>query len=494
MGYKHGNDRHQMTLLPITPDDYVDAENPVRIIDAFVDSQDLKELGFTKAEPAETGRPAYSPQDMLKLYIYGYFNRVRSSRRLETETKRNLEVIWLMNGLSPDHKTIARFRKDNAVALKNTFRAFVRLCDKLKLYGKELLSVDGSKFSASNSKERNFTKNKLKDRIRRIDEKLYEYFAEMDDLDETENEAVKPAAKISEITTVLTERKEKYEALLQEITDKGETQVSLTDSDSRLMNTANHNSKVAYNIQTAVDSKNGMIAGFKATNISVDKGQLFSTVQEAEWNLDVDEIEAIADKGYDSPTDIMNCIKNGIKANVSMDAEFFDMCIEDEKIAESVYPEGYENGRCVYLKERNIVICPMGQILYPSSYSESKHAGIYRNREVCKRCAHKCTKQTEKCHEVSMYRKYFSKEYKDKNVKIRPYRYKPDKKLLKLRKSLSEHPFGVVKRCLGADYFLCRGFEMITAETALAFMVFNLKRAISILGVSKMIKAIAALG
>lgn len=493
MRYIQGEDRYQTTMLPNVMDDYIDKDNPTRVIDAFVDTLNMAELGFAKTSPSHTGRPSYAPQDMLKLYIYGYFNRVRSSRSLETETKRNLEVMWLINGLSPDHKTIARFRKENAVALKNTFRAFVRICDKLNLYGKELLSIDGSKFAASNSKERNFTKNKLKDRIKRIDERLDEYFSHMDEQDETEDDAKQPDSKVSEITAALYERKEKYQGLLKDIEDKGETQVSLTDSDSRLMNTANHNSKVAYNIQTAVDSKNGMIAEFKPTNISVDRGQLQSVVQDAKDTLKVNEIEVIADKGYDSPSDIMNCANNGIKANVCMDADFFDMCAEDSKLKESIFPEKHENGRCVYLQGRNIVVCPMGKILYPHSYREKNHCTLFYNRKACLICPCKCTKSEFKMHEVSMKRKYYSKEFNDKNLKVKQIRYMPDKELLKRRKCLSEHPFGVVKRCMGADYFLCRGFEMITAEISLAFMVFNLKRAISLLGVKNLINAITAL-
>ena len=210
-----GENRNQINLLPSSIDEYIDEDNPTRVIDAYVESLDLQALGFEKAAPNETGRPMYSPKDMLKLYVYGYMNRVRSSRRLEAETKRNLEVIWLMNNLIPDHKTIARFRQNNPKALKNVFRDFVALCNKLDLFGKELIAIDGSKFKAWNTKDRNFTKDKLQDRLKRIDDKIAEYLNILNDNDALENEASNlSASDIRNIISNLQNRKDDYSLYL----------------------------------------------------------------------------------------------------------------------------------------------------------------------------------------------------------------------------------------------------------------------------------------
>ena len=204
-----GEDRGQSSLLPDCLDDYIGEENTARVIDAYVESLDMSQLGFEKSVPNETGRPMYAPKDLLKLYIYGYMNRVRSSRNLERESHRNLEVIWLLKKLTPDHKTIARFRQQNPKALKNMFRDFVRLCSGLGLYGKELIAVGGSKFKAWNTKDRNFTKGKITDRIHRIDKKIEQYMTELDEQDKAEsNDMEEPrAAKVQEILQQLTERK-----------------------------------------------------------------------------------------------------------------------------------------------------------------------------------------------------------------------------------------------------------------------------------------------
>ena len=226
-------------------------------------------------EPCDTGRPPYDPRDLLKLYVYGYMNRVRSSRRLETESKRNLEVIWLLRRLSPDHKTIARFRHDNPRALKNVFRDFVRLCAREDLYGRELIAIDGSKFKAVNSKDRNFTREKLAERIRRIDERIEGYLRELDSGDSKESACGggKSAQEIKGIISGLTERKQRYQGYKEELERTGETQKSLTDPDSRLM-LSNGKMDVCYNVQTAVDAKNKMIAEFEATNNANDSNQI----------------------------------------------------------------------------------------------------------------------------------------------------------------------------------------------------------------------------
>lgn len=492
MDYIQGESRNQYTMLPNVMDDYITEDNTVRIIDAFVDSLDIKKLGFNKSEHCETGRPPYAPQDLLKLYIYGYFNHIRSSRRLEAESKRNIETIWLLKKLSPDHKTISRFRSENKTALKKVFRSFVKLCDKLGLYGKELISIDGSKFSAVNSKERNFNDKKLEERIARIDEKISKYLSELDENDcaeKTEAVTVKSAEEITKIISELKERKETYENMRNIIKETGETQVSLTDPDSRRMNTFHGNAVVAYNVQTAVDDKNKLIADFNVTNNPNDRGTLHDLASECKSELEIDgNLNVVADNGFDSPSDIMNCMKDNITANVSMDADGFDTCIETSEDVPK--PTEYTNGRCIYIKERNIVVCPMGEILKPGTYSDKKRCAIFYNGKVCSKCKQPCSNSKRKQQEVFMPKNEFKKEFNADGLKLKQIHYKPDKVLLKKRKTLSEHPFGFVKRCMGMDYLLTKGFNKVESEFSLAFMVFNLKRAINLLGIKKLIYAI----
>lgn len=276
MEFIQGLGRGQMVLFPDSLDDYVSEANLVRVFDAYVDSLDMKAIGFSKAEPNEIGRPMYAPQDILKLYIYGYMNRLRSSHHLETESHRNVELMWLLKKLMPDHKTIARFRHDNSTSLKNVFRDFVKLCMKLGLYGKELVAIDGSKFRAVNSKDNNFNEEKLKALISRIDANLEKYLGELDRNDVSDPEASAfPSSKFKEIVAELEKRRSKYQALADELKESGETQKSIIDCDSRRM-MSNGKPEVCYNVQTAVDDKHCLIADFDVTNEANDKKQLYS--------------------------------------------------------------------------------------------------------------------------------------------------------------------------------------------------------------------------
>ena len=487
MRYIQGENRNQPTLLPPLLDDYIADDNPTRVIDAFVDGLDLSEMGFTKTGAEETGRPPYSPYDLLKLYIYGYFNKVRSSRKLEKETHRNVEVMWLLNNLKPDHKTISRFRKDNLSSIKKVFDSFVKLCLKMNLYSRQLISIDGSQFAAVNSKERNYSVGKLQDRIKRINGHIEKYLTQIDSID-IDDDTISENKNIAEIVTALRTRKQKYEDILETLNETEETQISLTDPDSRLMARLNSH-KMAYNVQTAVDGANAMIVDFEVVN-TTDRGRLHSLATKCKDVFEVDGITSLADKGYISATDIANCIANGINANVCMDEDSFHFCIETDEPHEK--PSSHTNGKIIYLKGRNICVCPMGEILYPKNYRASRRIARFYNTKACANCTNKCTKARFAMGEISMKKSEFIKEYDDTKLNLKQINYVPDKQLLKRRKSLSEHPFGVVKRCLGADYFLLKRFAGATAETAFAFLAFNLKRAINILGAKKIIEAIQA--
>jgi len=487
MTHIKGANRDQIILLPESIDEYVTEDNSVRVIDVYIDSLNLKSLNFTKAEVNETGRPPYSPQDMLKLYVYGYMNRIRSSRRLETETKRNLEVIWLLKKLSPDHKTISRFRHDNAAALKNVFRDFVKMCVRLNLYGRELAAIDGSKFKAVNSIDRNFSIKELEERIKRLNKRIDEYLKQLDETDSIDeiNEKEKTADEVKQIIKKLATRKNTYESYLEELETTEETQKSLTDPDARLMKNVK-GFDVSYNVQTSVDSKNKLIAEFNVTNEGNDMKQLYEMASATAEILDAPNIAATADTGYNNTSEIAKCIENGITPQVI--GSEGDICIPcEEHEAETI--ESYEDGKIVYIKERNVAICPMGKILFPKHYKNFDRAAIYYNFTACINCKHKCTKTKYRQFAVRMKKSDFNKEYNIDNLFIRKIHINPDSKITDLRKELVEHPFGTIKKSMDAGYLLTRGLKYVTGEFSLVFLAYNLKRVINIMGTKKLIDA-----
>jgi transposase len=316
MAHIFGFERSQLLLLPESVDDYVGADNPVRFIDAFVDQLDLAAAGFIRVAPKATGRPGYAPGDLLKLYIYGYLNRVRSSRRLDTECHRNIEVIWLLRSLKPDFKTIADFRSDNRAAFKKVFRDFVILCRRLDLFGRELLAVDGTRIKAVNNKDRNFTTGSLQKFIEAADKKLEDYLKRLDAGDAEECATSGSRVKnLAEKIEALKKKRGEYAANLTALEKSGESQISLTDPDSRAM-AAYTKVGVGYNVQIAVDAKNKMIVEQAVTNDVLDMGLLQQTAEPARQILDVETIDVVADKGYFKSEDIAACEKAGLTPHV----------------------------------------------------------------------------------------------------------------------------------------------------------------------------------
>ena len=447
MAYIKGSDRRQRVLFPDCIDEYVEADAPVRLFDAFIDRLKMDELGFIRSTPAETGTPGYDPRDLLKLYIYGYFYQVRSSRKLARECKCNVEVMWLLSKLSPDFRTISDFRKDNKEAITKVYKEFNKFCMGLKLFSKSYISIDGSKFKAVNAKDNNFTLSKLDDRIKRLDEHISIY---MEELDAYDHEEVRKLSKdeIQRKLDVCKERKERYEGYRNQLEESGESQISLTDPDSRLMK-ANEGFCVGYNVQTAVDAESHMIAVFQVTNNPTDHGQITSVASEVKADYDVPVLETTADKGYESPEDHAEALASGIVPNViqrdggdteqvqfnyneapiteeqkaSTKAEDLKACLEA-----GVIPDAYEGiltdvqitevkelttdvadsavlkmtpeqmrakaleGYFVRDAERNLVYCPQGEILRQKSI---KRNGMIRycNKLACKKCKCKCTAQ-----------------------------------------------------------------------------------------------------
>jgi transposase len=483
MDYIAGRNRHQQNLLPDCIEDYINEDNPVRVIDAYVEGLDMKALGFARSSPNVTGRPMYSPNDLLKLYLYGYLNRIRSSRRLEAETTRNLEVIWLINQLHPDHKTIARFRHDNPKALKKAFREFSRLCLKLDLYGRELLGIDGSKFRSVNSMDRGFNDAKLKDRISRIEARLEEYTKKMDELDKEEEATASEHSveEIKAIVTDLTQRKSKYEGYLKKMKETGEKQVCETDPESRLMK-SHGRIEPNYNVQTAVDSKNKLIVDFEVTNYPIDKNKLHMLTKRSVEILEVEHLTVTADTGYDSATDIGKCVMAGFEPHVA--GVDITVCLPSDEPAEEITEQ--VKGRCIYLADRNIALCPMGHVMYPSNYRDSTRKGIFQNFKACGKCTCRCTDGKYKEYAIVMPKEEFRTTYNDGNLFIKQVRITPDRELVKKRKELVEHPFGTIKQAMATRYCLTKGLKNVSGEFSLTFLAYNLKRVINILGVKKL--------
>lgn len=474
MGYKTGCNRNQSTMLPDTVEQYIDDNNATRAIDAFVDSLDMLELGFKYAKVKSTGRPPYDPADMLKLYLYGYLNNIRSSRRLEKEARRNIELIWLLRKLTPDYRTIADFRKDNAISIRNVFKEFTLLCKKLNLFGGELVAIDGTKFHAVNSMKKNFTKGKLEDYINRIDNKISAYMEEINGNDEIEEDSNKlTSEELAEKIKILTDRKKKYEGLKEEMLQNSTTQVSLTDPDSRLMQN-NKRNDVCYNTQVTVDSQNKLIIDFEVTNDVADIEQLEPMAKRAKDILDSEELEVLADKGYYNSKQIKECVDNDIVPYIP----------KPTQVRKGQDPK-FSHDKFQYDADKDIFICPAGkELIYISKLKErGKTVKKYRCND-CDKCENKskCTTQ-KKGRTVNRWEHQSVIDEMEERIKAAPDKYKQ-------RMMMVEHPFGTIKRAFGFRYLLLKGFDKVRAEVGLTMLSYNFLRVINIMGTEKLIKAI----
>ena len=480
MGYIKGEERGQTILLPESIDDYVHEDNPVRIIDAFVEQLDVLELAFERSTSPTFGRPPYNPKVLLKLYLYGYLNRVRSSRRLEQEAARNLEVIWLLQKLKPDYKTIADFRKNNKLALKKVFRQFVRLCDEWGLYGKELVAIDGTKMRACNSKKNNYSAKKLERHIRYIDEKIETYMKELETTDNAETQERKLSVQeVQQRIQELRNRKQTYQAYQETIDKKGCSEVSTTDPDARLMSNNNNTVDVGYNVQTTVDAKHKLVADFKVTTQANDLGELANMALRAQVVLEKKELEVVADKGYYKVDDLKTCVKNHITPYVAK--QTYSNGTGDKEF----YPDKFH-----YDAEKNIYRCPRGIELYFTKKRTSKEKGVigyeYRNYAACSSCPVKerCTRSAKG---RSIFR-HIDQDFLDTiNLKT-----EKNKDKYRLRQMIIEHIFGTIKRGWGAYYFLTKRKRSVTGELSLSFLSYNLRRVISILGTKEVLAKLTA--
>jgi len=471
-----GHNRSQALLLPESVDDYVGPENPVRFIDAFVEGLDLAAAGFVRVAPQVTGRPGYAPKDLLKLYVYGYLNRVRSSRRLEAETHRNIEVIWLLRHLKPDFKTIADFRRDNRKAFRPIFRQFVLLCRQLDLFGRELLAVDGTRIKAVNNKDRNFTRASLTKFIEVADAKLDDYLQRLDQSDVSESGTAGSRTKnLAEKIAAIRERRTRCKAMLTELDRTGEEQISPTDPDSRAM-AAHTRVAVGYNIQVAVDAKHKLIVEQQVTNQVVDMGQLTRTAAPAKDVLGVETIAVVADKGYFKIEDIEACEKAGIEPYVPRPQR-----------GPSVKAGLFRKDEFSYDAASDSFVCPAGQRLHP--YSSSFLRGLsktnYTNKPACDDCVIRSLCTNGRFRTVSRLENEAVLDRMQARLAERP-------DILDRRRETVEHPFGTIKQWMNQGAFLTRGLEKVRAEFSLTALVYNLRRVLNIVGFSKLMAAVAA--
>lgn len=583
MGYIKGENRYQITLMPDCLEAYVTADNPVRVIDAFVDQLDVAAQGF-KAEPAVEGRPGYDPRDMLKLYIYGYNNKIRSSRRLQTEAGRNLELMWLLGKIVPDFRCIADFRKDNAKAIKAVFREFVVLCNKAGLLSHETVVIDGSKFRAVNSDNNCYVKKNVEKRIEEADKRIAKYMAELDDNDESERRPEQLAVEdIGSILKYLGKRKIQLTNALAEIDKSGEKHICTTDPESRVMKTRD-GYRPSFNVQTAVEPNNHFIVSFDVTNECADWGLLEAGIAGAKDALGVETLEGIADKGFCSDDVILKCLLNGdtptVYPNKNENCRTFKLTKTDDEItpemlaakdhetlikcvAAGVLPDvlkrdditlevvrtpiaqylNTETGEVVSRRqmrtaraarepveihrvlpvqpyfERDLdadtVVCPMGQTLFYAGLKLAKGkkqpgSRRYHRIAVCMKCPNKCTLAkmrviSFKPGETRMYTRFYddclagnmTRKVNHSFVRLDTtsydgagkviLRYYPNQRKLRFRNQIVEHPYGTVKRWNDGYYLLVKGKAKASAEMALSFLGYNMKRALNILGTQRLL-------
>lgn len=476
MGYKTGVDRDQVVLFPPTLDEFVSAEHPVRVIDAFVSGLDMAALGFQRASPAEEGRPAYDPRDLLRLSIYGYLNRTRSSRRLERETHRNLEVMWLMRLLKPDHKTIAEFRRQNPEALRQASRRFTLVCKGLDLFGSELVFIDGTKIRAVNGKDRNFTEAKLAKLLKEIDKEIDEYLAALEAQDAAEEG--QPGATDPELGAklkALEDAKKEYEKYLESLKESGESQLSLTDAESRLMKIQG-DMKVCYNAQIAVDPKHHLIVVEDVTNQVSDEAQLAPMAIAAKEMLGVEALDAAADAGYHVATQVVECEANGITPYAP----------KPKTSSHNAAKGKFTKEDFTYCAKENAYRCPAGQMLRPAGKwnREGREIQYFRNREACAACPlrENCTKDKEG--------RRISRLPEEERLEAMAERLKGRPELMLQRKSTVEHPFGTMKWWDGGGFFLLKGLKKVRGEFSLMVLAYNLRRVMNLLGVKCLLEAL----
>jgi len=541
--YIEGINRNQLVLFPDSIDDYISEDNDVRFIDAFVDSLNLQQLGFLFAslDSSKKGASPYDPKVLLKIYLYCYPKKIRSSRKIAVELTRNIELMWLTGRLTPDFRTISDFRKNNSKALKNVLVSFNHLCIDLNLFSSDLVSLDGSKFKAVNSKDNNFTKDKLIDRIKHIEQSISNFLSELDSNDSNETDS--SLLSFNEKLNLWNQKKDSYSSLLNQLVQNDQSQISLTDPDSKLMK-CNGNMLVGFNVQTVVDTDTHIINDFDISSDPADNGKIFSSTINTKETLDSNVLEVLADGGYKNEKDLVECLENKVIPILPDDVykatlDFVDNditsdikkgnSVEDVKkcLHAGVVPDCYSHlnlslnienrtsfqfndsslsdqqrldkakqGYFVRSSDNKSVFCPQGYSL--SFKSSDAFEDTFIGNTFCLSCPNKCSKDVyrklvlSKSKFIQGSTKYHTQTPKCDSTpvtsKVVVLTYIPDKNKYKLRKNTSEHPFGTLKRAHDASYFLTKGLDKVCGEMALSVLGYNFKRIIKLVGMEKLLE------
>ncbi len=476
MGYKQGENRQQISLLPEAIDDYVGENSVVRFIDGFVDSLNLRALGFTRTSTAETGAPAYSAACLLKLYLYGYLHQHRSSRQLERQARVNIELIWLMEKLTPVYKTIADFRKDNGKAIGAAVGEFRSFCRELGLYGQQLVAIDGSFFKASNGQDKVLSEKRLRQEAANLEREVEKYLEEMDRLDAEESDEVElTAEELEEKIRIMKERLKEKESQRESLSESDEAYRCLSDGDARLL-CKGGGTVIGYNVQIAVDDKHHLIAGYDVTNDGNDAQQLGRMALQARDNMAVDSLEVVADSGYHTRAELKKCADAQITAYVAF---------RDTSSSKAQGRFGKQD--FVYDEAEDIYRCPAGETLKRVGQRKSS-AGLllhtYRAKS-CRECAIR-----DRCIKPETRTKQLDRWEHEQLVEENAVRLKANPAMMSRRKGLAEHPFGTFKRWSGQEHFLTRGMANVGTEMSLSVLAYNLKRAVQVKGVKALIQAL----
>ena len=477
--FVEGDDRKQFALLPECVDDYIGQDNPVRIVDAFVEELDLPTLGFDGTTPAVTGRPAYHPGVMLKIYVYGYLNRVPSSRRIERECQRNIELMWLTGRLAPDFKTIADFRRDNGAAIRNVCRRFVELCRALKLLSGDMVAIDGSKFKAVNNRDKNYTAAKIAKRQQQIEESVQRYLDAIETADRTSPIGFDvKTVRLYEKIASLRQKMRELAQVKKQLQKQPDRQLSMTDPDARSMATSGRGSGiVGYNVQAAVDAKHHLIVEHEVTNVGNDHGQLSRMALSAKSAMGKTKLKVLADRGYFSGPEIRACDLNDISAYVP------------KPLTSASRKKGlFTKADFVYMAKSDLYRCPAGEraIHRFTTVEHDMNLRVYWP-SACPRCHLK-----ERC-TPSDYRRIRRWEHENTlEAMQRRLDRKPD--AMTIRRSTVEHVFGTLKHWMGPAHFLTRTLGRVSTEMSLQVLAYNLKRVMNILGVAGMMKAMRMAG
>ncbi len=476
--FVEGVDRGQSALFPECLEDWIGEDNPVRVIDVFVEELDLAELGFGGVAPEATGRPSYHPSVLLKLYIYGYLNRVQSSRRLEREAGHNVEVMWLSGRLVPDHKTIADFRKDNGTAIRQVCARFVALCRAMGLLTQASVAIDGSKFKAVNNRDRNFTRAKMERRMAQIEDSVARYLQQLDTADRQE-----PSEALKTKTSGLKEKIEKLKAQMRRLAAlkvdmlaAPDQQISLTDPDARSMATSGRGSGVVgYNVQIAAETEHHLIVTHEVTNDGSDRSQLSAVAKEAKATLGVEQLDAVADRGYFDSEEILACENAGITVTLPKP-------MTSNSKAQGRF--GKQDFR--YLAEEDVYICPAGEKL-AYRYTTEENGLVLRRywTNACQSCAIKQSCTTGKERRIARWEHEHVLEAVQRRLDEHPEK-------MRLRRETVEHPFGTIKARMGATHFLMKTLPKVATEMALHVLAYNLTRVMNIMGVRPLMAAMTA--